>query len=103
MLRATVIALLAAPLAALTAARSADGVASVRVVDGARDKEQVDSKRAAPRRPAPFAFGYRYTHFFYAISADPPHQLLATSAEFCIGSLQDQTDCESVQVRACEV
>ena len=26
-----------------------------------------------------------------------PHRLLATSAEFCVGALQDGRDCESVQ------
>ena len=26
-----------------------------------------------------------------------PHQLLATSAEFCAGAMQDGADCESVQ------
>ena len=40
---------------------------------------------------------YRYTHFFYTLSPVPPHQLLATSAEFCAGAMQDSTDCESVQ------
>lgn len=50
----------------------------------------------------PFQFGYDYTHFFYSLSSKPPHQLLATSAEFCLsavaanGSL-DSRDCESIQ------
>ena len=44
-----------------------------------------------------FKFGYRYTHFLYSLSTRPPHRLLSSSAEFCIGSAQDQTDCESVQ------
>ena len=46
---------------------------------------------------SPFKFGYNYTHFFYALGVEPPHQLLATSAEFCLGSPQDGADCESVQ------
>jgi len=44
-----------------------------------------------------FVFGFEYTHFFYTLSPVPPHQLLATSAEFCVGSMQDGADCESVQ------
>jgi len=49
------------------------------------------------RRRQPFAFGYRYTHFFYALAPQPPFATIAASGEFCIGSLQDATDCESVQ------
>ena len=44
-----------------------------------------------------FKWGYEYTHFFYAIEPHEPFRTLATSAEFCIGSLQDSGDCESVQ------
>ena len=44
-----------------------------------------------------FKWGYEYTHFFYAIEPHEPFRTLATSAEFCIGSLQDSWDCESVQ------
>ena len=44
-----------------------------------------------------FKFGFRYTHFLYALSPRPPHRLLATSAEFCLAAAQDPNDCESVQ------
>jgi len=44
-----------------------------------------------------FQFGYQYTHFFYAVSAAAPHRLLAASSEFCVPSVQDPEECESVQ------
>lgn len=47
--------------------------------------------------PSPFQFGHEYTHFFYTLSPVPPHELLATSAEFCVGAAQAPHDCESVQ------
>jgi len=46
---------------------------------------------------SPFQFGSAYTHFFYTLAPTPPHQLLATSAEFCVGAAQAPHDCESVQ------
>ena len=45
----------------------------------------------------PFKFGYRYSHFFYALAASPPFETVAASGEFCIGLPQDVKDCESVQ------
>ena len=44
-----------------------------------------------------FLFGSQYTHFFYTLSPRPPHRVLAYSAEFCIASVQDPADCESIQ------
>jgi len=49
------------------------------------------------RRRQPFAFGFRYTHFFYALDPHPPFATAAASGEFCIGAPQDARDCESVQ------
>lgn len=46
---------------------------------------------------AAFMWGGHYTHFFYALSVAPPFRMLAMSAEFCISSRQDPSDCESVQ------
>ena len=34
---------------------------------------------------------------FYTMQPKPPFRILATSNEFCIGSQQDASDCESVQ------
>ncbi|KAL1493496.1 hypothetical protein AB1Y20_017201 [Prymnesium parvum] len=45
----------------------------------------------------PFAFGYEYKHFWYALSVKSPFPLLAASAEFCLGSAQDPSLCESIQ------
>ena len=45
----------------------------------------------------PFYFGFRYTHYWYTLSPTPPHELLATSAEFCISAPHAPQDCESVQ------
>ena len=49
------------------------------------------------RQRQPFAFGFRYTHFWYTLEAKPPFAVLAASGEFCLGAEQDATDCESVQ------
>ena len=46
---------------------------------------------------AHFAFGHRYTHFFYVLAAEAPHAPLALSGEFCLASAQDPSDCESIQ------
>lgn len=57
-------------------------------------------RRGRSRPPPPgrtFRFGSRYTHFLYALSPLPPYELLATSAEFCFSSAQDEEDCESIQ------
>jgi hypothetical protein len=54
-------------------------------------------RAAAMRRKQPFAFGYRYTHFFYVLEPRPPFATVAVSPEFCIASHQDARDCESVQ------
>ena len=51
--------------------------------------------RRPPRQS--FAFGFRYTHFFYTLEAHPPFATLAVSPEFCVASSQDATECESVQ------
>ena len=48
-------------------------------------------------RALAFKFGFQYTHFFYVLSARPPHRLLASSGEFCLSAKQDARDCESVQ------
>ena len=53
--------------------------------------------RRSLRRRQPFAFGFRYTHFFYALEPQPPFGTIAVSAEFCLGTPQDARDCESVQ------
>ena len=55
------------------------------------------SAEAEAEAPSPFQFGSEYTHFFYTLSPVPPHTLLATSAEFCVGAAQAPHDCESVQ------
>ena len=60
-------------------------------------RRQQSAKGAGSSSVNAFMFGFEYTHFFYTLSPTPPHELLATSAEFCIGSLQDEEDCESVQ------
>ena len=49
------------------------------------------------RRKQPFAFGFRYTHFFYVLEPRPPFAVLGASPEFCIAAAQDADDCESVQ------
>ena len=55
------------------------------------------SAEAEAEAPSPFQFGSEYMHFFYTLAPTPPHQLLATSAEFCVGAAQAPHDCESVQ------
>ena len=55
------------------------------------------SAEAEAEAPSPFQFGSEYTHFFYTLSPVPPHTLLATSAEFCVGAAQAPHDCEAVQ------
>jgi len=42
-------------------------------------------------------FGSHYMHFFYALSASPPHALIAHSAEWCLPSTQGARTCEVVQ------
>jgi hypothetical protein len=51
----------------------------------------------APRRRQPFAFGFRYTHFLYALAPHPPFTTLAVSAEFCLAAHARHDDCESIQ------
>ena len=46
---------------------------------------------------SPFQFGFQYSHFLYTMQPRPPFRMLATSQEFCIASVQDPNDCESVQ------
>jgi hypothetical protein len=48
-------------------------------------------------REQPFAFGFRYTHFWYALATKPPFGVVAASGEFCLAAPQDAADCESVQ------
>ena len=60
----------------------------------AQAEAQAEAEAAAR---SPFQFGSEYTHFFYTLAPTPPHQLLATSAEFCVGAAQAPHDCESVQ------
>lgn len=55
----------------------------------ARDSPPVSCVRLTPVQ--------RYTHFFYTLEPKPPFAVLAVSKEFCLGSAQDATDCESVQ------
>ena len=54
-------------------------------------------RRLSAGEEQPFAFGYEYSHFWYLLSARPPHRLIGASSEFCLGSAQDPTACESVQ------
>ena len=54
-------------------------------------------KGAGLRRRQPFAFGSRYTHFWYALQPKPPFATLAVSPEFCLSSPQAAHDCESIQ------
>lgn len=42
-------------------------------------------------------FGSHYMHFFYALDAEPPHALLAHSAEWCLPSAAGSAQCEVVQ------
>ena len=49
------------------------------------------------KRRQPFAFGFRYTHFWYALDAKPPFAIVGASPEFCLASPQDAAECESVQ------
>ena len=42
-----------------------------------------------------FRWGSQYTHFFYAIQANAPFSLLATSNEFCLQAAADDKDCDS--------
>ncbi len=44
-----------------------------------------------------FMWGHHYTHFFYALEPKAPFRTIATSGEFCIQSVQDASDCESIQ------
>ena len=62
--------------------------------EGMRDD---GSEHPTLRRHQPFAFGFRYTHFFYTLAPDPPFKTIGVSAEFCVAAAQDQSDCESVQ------
>jgi len=64
---------------------------------GGRGRRLQSHVSPAMNPTSPFLFGYRYTHFWYTMQAAPPYRMLATSAEFCIGSAQDASDCESVQ------
>ena len=54
-------------------------------------------RRRRLAREQPFVFGFRYTHFWYALAPRPPFGVVAASGEFCLASPQDATDCESVQ------
>jgi len=51
----------------------------------------------APVPPPTFMWGFRYTHFFYAIQARAPFRVVATSGEFCLEAMQQPGDCESIQ------
>ena len=68
---------------------------------GAADADQRAWSRAAygygPRPNRTFRWGYDYMHFFYVLEPDPPFRMVATSGEFCVGSQQDEDDCESIQ------
>ena len=55
------------------------------------------NRPAELRRRQPFSFGYRYTHFFYALEPHAPFRVVATSREFCLAAEQDAADCESIQ------
>ena len=63
----------------------------------AQAQAQAEAAEAEAAARSPFQFGSAYTHFFYTLAPTPPHQLLATSAEFCVGAAQAPHDCESVQ------
>ena len=53
--------------------------------------------RSKLHKRQPFAFGYRYTHFWYVLQPRPPFATLAVSREFCLASPQNPQDCESIQ------
>jgi len=76
-----------------TAPRRASAEAEAQAAAAA---EAAEAEAEAAAR-SPFQFGSAYTHFFYTLAPTPPHQLLATSAEFCVGAAQAPHDCESVQ------
>ena len=77
------------------------GVAHLHRGEGAVNRHRYGRKpqagRLGPRAKQPFAFGYRYTHFWYALSVTPPFHTVAASAEFCLESPQTAADCESIQ------
>ena len=82
------------------------GVGHLHRGEGTSNKRMYRRRRSGPPpwasqtpRPArqPFAFGFRYTHFFYTIEAQPPFATLAVSPEFCLASPSDPNECESVQ------
>lgn len=50
-----------------------------------------------PRPNRTFRWGHSYTTFLYALERTPPFRIVATSGEFCLASLQDSADCESIQ------
>ena len=78
--------------------RSADYSAGTSTTTGMRSESRYSPRRSSAQQVRrPFAFGYQYTHFWYTMQPRPPHRLLATSGEFCIGAEQDGDDCESVQ------
>ena len=66
-----------------------------RLGDGATRRRR--DHTAPDRSDEPFAFGYRYTHVWYALEPRPPYRVIATSREFCLGAQQATDDCESVQ------
>ena len=68
-----------------------------RRLPGNTAREGAEGLSEPPLPTQPFHFGYHYTHFWYALDAAAPHDLVATSGEWCIGAAQDAEDCESVQ------
>lgn len=61
-----------------------------------RTVTQTSAQRASAKSSV-FMFGYDYQHYFYTLSATPPHHMIGKSASFCIASAQDKQACESIQ------
>ena len=61
------------------------------------EEDQAGKTKASSQPGSAFRFGYRYTHFLYALQPRAPFQVLATSGEFCLAAAQDPRDCESIQ------
>ena len=63
-----------------------------------QQKKRGSGCQRVPKRLAfKIRWGYRYTHFFYTVDPRPPYSILALSSEWCIASVQDPSDCESIQ------
>ena len=74
-----------------------DGWGFQQVMGGRRMRRLAQRVPQLLKRRQPFAFGFRYTHFWYALDAKPPFAIVGASPEFCLASPQDAAECESVQ------